>query len=39
MNEKLMYSLLVLLVIGIATRWRVIWNEVADAFGAIFANF
>lgn len=36
LNERLMYSLIVLLAIGIATRWRFIFAEVADAFSAIF---
>lgn len=31
-NEKLMYGLLVILAIGIATRWRFILKEVGEAF-------
>lgn len=36
LNEKLMHALIVMLVIGIATRWRFIFAEVADAFSNIF---
>ncbi|HIW09889.1 MAG TPA: hypothetical protein H9888_00150 [Candidatus Rikenella faecigallinarum] len=35
-NEKLMYVLIVALLIGIATRWRFVFGEVAEAFRSIF---
>lgn len=35
-NEKLMYVLIVILLIGIATRWRFVFREVAEAFRSIF---
>lgn len=35
-NEKMMYPLLALLVIGIATRWRHVFAQVADAFSGLF---
>lgn len=38
LNEKLMYVLVVALAIGIATRWRFVFGEVADAFRHIFTR-
>ncbi|MEF9950712.1 MAG: hypothetical protein RR980_06245 [Mucinivorans sp.] len=35
-NEKMMYPLIVVLVIAIATRWRFVAREVADAFSNLF---
>ena len=35
-NEKLMYLLIVALVVGIATRWRYVVDEVGEAFRNIF---
>ncbi|MEG1607983.1 MAG: hypothetical protein RR931_05555 [Mucinivorans sp.] len=35
LNEKLMYSLVLMLLIGIATRWRYVLREVGDAFAAL----
>lgn len=36
LNEKLMFALIVILLIGIATRWRYVFAEVADAFMSRF---
>lgn len=38
LNEKLMYVLVTALAIGIATRWRFVFGEVADAFRHIFTR-
>ncbi|WP_294591229.1 hypothetical protein [uncultured Rikenella sp.] len=38
MNEKLMYLLIVALVMGIATRWRFVFGEAAEAFRHIFVS-
>lgn len=38
LNEKLMYVLVVALAIGIATRWRFVFGEAADAFRHIFTR-
>lgn len=35
-NEKLMYLLIVALVVGIATRWRLVFGEAGEAFRNIF---
>ncbi|MEG0033063.1 MAG: hypothetical protein RSF93_06370 [Mucinivorans sp.] len=35
-NEKMMYPLIVVLIIAIATRWRFVVREVADAFSNLF---
>ncbi len=32
LNEKLMYALIVVLIIGILTRWEYVWGEIAAAF-------
>ncbi len=37
LNEKSMYLLIVALTVGIATRWRVVFGEAAEAFRHIFA--
>lgn len=36
LNEKLMYALIIALAIGIATRWRYVFDEVGEAFRNIF---
>ncbi len=36
MNEKLMYVLILLFLIGIAVQWEHVWGEISDAFSAIF---
>lgn len=36
LNEKLMYVLVVVLAIGIATRWQFVFGEVGEAFRHIF---
>lgn len=36
LNEKLMYCLVVMLIIGIATRWSVIADQIAESFGGLF---
>ncbi len=36
--EKLMYLLLVALMIGIATRWRYVFDEIAEAFASRFSG-
>lgn len=36
LNEKLMYVLVVVLAIGIATRWRFVFGEIGEAFRHIF---
>lgn len=36
LNEKLMYSLIIVLIIGISTRWRYAFNEIGDAFNHLF---
>ena len=35
-NERLMYPLILILVVGILTRWNTVWKEVGEAFGALF---
>lgn len=37
-NEKMMYALIAVLVIGIATRAGFIWDEIAEAFGVYFGG-
>ncbi|CDN32344.1 hypothetical protein BN938_2272 [Mucinivorans hirudinis] len=36
LNEKMMWGLILVLIIGIATRWRYVWGEIASAFGGYF---
>lgn len=36
MNEKLMYSLIIILLICIATRWRLIFDQIGESFGGLF---
>lgn len=38
LNEKMMYVLIAALAIGIATRWRFVFGEAADAFRHIFTR-
>lgn len=38
MNEKLMYGLILILAIGIVTRWGYVWGEIGDAFGGLFGG-
>lgn len=38
LNEKLMYVLMIALMIGIATRWRFVFGEAAEAFRHIFVR-
>lgn len=35
-NEKMMWGLIVVLIIGILTRWDYVWGEIADGFGSYF---
>lgn len=35
-NEKMMWGLIAVLIIGILTRWNYVWEEVAAAFGSYF---
>lgn len=37
-NEKIMYLLLLMLIIGIATRWRYVLCDIVDAFNTIFTR-
>lgn len=38
LNEKMMYGLLIVLTIGIATRWRYVVADIADAFTSMFSR-
>lgn len=38
LNEKMMYALVAVLVIGIATRWRFVLGEIGEAFGFYFGG-
>lgn len=37
LNEKLMYALILLLLVCIATRWRVIFEQIGESFGGLFS--
>lgn len=36
-NERMMYPLALVLVIGILTRWNTVCKEVSEAFGSLFS--
>lgn len=36
LNEKMMYAILAMLVIGIATRWEYVMNDISEAFTSLF---
>lgn len=35
-SEKIMYMLIIVMIIGIATRWRYVWDEIGSAFASYF---
>lgn len=39
LNEKLMYSLVVVLIIGIVTRWGYVTKEISEGFSQYFNAF
>lgn len=38
LNEKLMYALILMLIVGILTRWNYVFGEIGEAFSGLFPS-